>query len=196
MVSIPVRVAVAGTHSTGKTTLLQRLETELRVHGHTVARTPTSFAAQAADLGFPKLQQQTAECTEWIIAASAAATAQAILTAADVVLIDRSALDPLAYYLAALERSDRQPPAGAVSHLRALAHAYAAGYDVLLATVLDPDVPLGEHRDRDLPYRAAVDAHLHQLLGPLRHQKIRNLPSDQETAVQAALIAVEKRADR
>ncbi|MFC3345981.1 AAA family ATPase [Streptomyces echinoruber] len=191
----PVRIAVAGTHSTGKTTLVRRLETELRAHGYTVARTPTSFAAQAADLGFPKLQQQTAECTEWIIAASAAASAQATLAAADAVLIDRSALDPVAYYLAALERSDRQPPAGADAYLRTLAHAYAAGYDLLLATVLDPDVPLGEHRDRDLDYRAAVDAHLHQLLGAVRHQKVRNHPSDQEAAIQAALTAVEE-ADR
>ncbi|MHB9862009.1 AAA family ATPase [Streptomyces sp. YIM S03343] len=188
----PVRIAVAGTHSTGKTTLLQRLETELRAHGHTVARTPASFAAQAADLGFPKLQQQTAECTEWIIGASAVAAAQATLTA-DVVLIDRSVLDPVAYYLAALDRSGRQAPTGAVSYLRVLAHAYAAGYNVLLATVLDPDVPLGEHRDRDLRYRAAVDAHLHQLLGAVQHQKVRNLPADQDAAVKAALVAVEER---
>ncbi|GAA2439694.1 hypothetical protein GCM10010421_32450 [Streptomyces glaucus] len=195
MVTTPVRIAVAGTHSTGKTTLLHRLEAELRARGHAVARTPTSFAAQAADLGFPKLQQQSAECTEWIIAASAAASAQATL-AAGVVLIDRSALDPVAYYLAALERGDRQPPASASQYLETLARAYATGYDLLLATVLDPDVPLGDHRDRDLDYRAAVDAHLHRLLDTVPHQKVRNHPSDLEAAVQAAVTTVEKRAGR
>ncbi|MFE5971354.1 AAA family ATPase [Streptomyces sp. NPDC056460] len=166
---VATRVAFAGTHSTGKTTLIRRVEMELRSTGLTVARTPASFAQQAAELGFPKLQNQTAECTEWIIAASAAAAVEATLNA-DVVLIDRSAVDPFAYWLAAQEEPD--PAAG--DRLHRLVQAHAATYDHLYATVLDPTVPLGDCRDRDPDYRAAVDRSVHDLLTSLnlRHKKV------------------------
>lgn len=189
MVTTPIRIAVAGTHSTGKTTLLRRLEMELRAAGRTVARTPASFAAKAAELGFPKLQNQTPECTEWIIAASAAAAAEATLTA-DVVLVDRSALDPVAYYLAALERSGQQPDPDITERLVGLVKAHSAGYDALVATVLDPDIPLGDSRDRDLDYRAAVDRHIHALLTDhqIPHQRITG--PDDERAVLAGLLTL------
>ncbi|MFE9331717.1 AAA family ATPase [Streptomyces sp. NPDC006925] len=182
------RIAVAGTHSTGKTTLLRLLETELRATGRTVARTPASFAAKAAELGFPKLQQQSAECTEWIITASAAAAAEATLSA-DVVLVDRSALDPVAYYLAAVEQGCYEPDPAAVHRLSALAAIHAGGYGLLVATVLDPAVRLGDHRDRDLEYRASVDRQLHRLLSELDipHQRMTSTPDDQAAAVKAAL---------
>ncbi|MER8116238.1 AAA family ATPase [Streptomyces sp. NPDC094031] len=167
------RIAFTGTHSTGKTTLINRIEMELRATGLRVARTPASFAAKAAELGFPKLQKQTPECTEWIISASAAAIAEATLNA-DVVLIDRSAVDPLAYYLAALERASQSPDQATVDRLVRLVQAHAATYDHLIATVLDPTIPLGNHRDRDLDYREAVDRSVHSLLTnlDLRHQRV------------------------
>ncbi|MFI1868910.1 AAA family ATPase [Streptomyces jumonjinensis] len=185
----PIRIALSGTHSTGKTTLLRRLEMELRANGRTVARTPASFAAKAAELGFPKLQNQTPECTEWIIAASAAAAAEATLTA-DVVLIDRSALDPVAYYLAALECSGQQPDPDITERLAGLVKAHIAGYGALVATVLDPAIPLGDSRDRDLDYRAAVDRHIHALLAEhqIPHQRITG--HDDERTVLAGLVSL------
>ena len=89
----PIRVAVTGTHSTGKTTLLQRMEMELRGHGVNVARTGGNMATKAAALGFPKLHRQTADTTTWIIAAGVCSELETALTA-DVVLVDRAALDP------------------------------------------------------------------------------------------------------
>ncbi|MFI5942239.1 AAA family ATPase [Streptomyces uncialis] len=185
---VAIRIAVSGTHSTGKTTLLRRLEMELRATGRTVARTPASFAAKAAELGFPKLQNQSAECTEWIIAASAAAAAERTLNA-DVVLIDRSALDPVAYYLAALERSGQEPDPVVTQRLTNLVKAHTAAYDALLATVLDPTVPLGDSRDRDLEYRACVDRHIHVLLADhgIPHQRVTG--PDDERAILADLVA-------
>ncbi|MFI1063895.1 AAA family ATPase [Streptomyces spororaveus] len=170
---VATRVAFTGTHSTGKTTLIRRVEMELRATGLTVARTPASFAQQAAELGFPKLHKQSPECTEWIIAASCAAVAEATLKA-DVVLIDRSAVDPLAYYMAALERSGQDPDPKVMDGLVRLVQAHAATYDRLYATVLDPSVPLGDCRDRDPDYRASVDRNIHSLMTSLNlpHQKI------------------------
>ncbi|MFI8815682.1 MULTISPECIES: AAA family ATPase [unclassified Streptomyces] len=167
------RIAFTGTHSTGKTTLIRRIEMELRATGLKVTRTPASFAAKAAELGFPKLQKQTPQCTEWIISASAAAVAEATLNA-EVVLIDRSAVDPLAYYLAALERTGQDPDQATVGRLARLVQAHASTYDLLIATVLDPAIPLGDHRDRDLDYRKAVDRSVHSLLNTLylRHKRV------------------------
>ncbi|MBT2613639.1 AAA family ATPase [Streptomyces sp. ISL-87] len=190
MVTRPVRIAVSGTHSTGKTTFLQRLEMELRAIGQTVARTPASFAQQAAERGFPKLRQQTAECTEWIISASGAAAAEATLTAG-IVLIDRSALDPLAYYLAAHDRALKKPDPATVERLGSLVRAHCASYDLLIATNLDFSLPLGDTRDRDLDYREAVDRRVHSLLADMRisHLEMGNHPDHQKRALAAALAA-------
>jgi hypothetical protein len=49
-----------------------------------------------------------------------------------------------------------------VGGLAAIAAAHATSYTLLLATALDPVVPLGAHRDRDLDHRARVDRHLQQ----------------------------------
>ncbi|MFE0420117.1 hypothetical protein [Streptomyces tendae] len=59
----PLRIAVLGTHSTGKTTLLKRIEMELRGHGLTVARTGR-LGKRAAAAGLPKMQHHTVQSTE------------------------------------------------------------------------------------------------------------------------------------
>jgi len=53
-----VKVAVAGTHSTGKTTFLTRLRHLLETAGYHVA-TVSDQAAGARDLGFPTMREQT-----------------------------------------------------------------------------------------------------------------------------------------
>lgn len=67
MVNTPVRIGVTGTHSTGKTVMLQRIEMELRAQGIAVARTG-HLAKRAAAIGLPKMQNHTTASTEWIIA--------------------------------------------------------------------------------------------------------------------------------
>lgn len=62
----PIRIGVMGTYSTGKTTLLKRIEMELRAHGIPVARTGR-LGKRAALAGLPKMQHHTATSTEWII---------------------------------------------------------------------------------------------------------------------------------
>jgi len=186
----PVRIAITGTHSTGKSTLLRRLEMELRAVGHAVARTTSSLAQKAADMGFPKMHQQTANTTRWIMSAGICAEMEATLTA-DVVLVDRSTIDPLAYYLATLEHLEQPMHSEQVGELTTIATAHAAGYDLLLATQLDPAVPLGPHRDRDPDYRARVDHHIHTILGQhaIPHTLVANTDTSRDAAIQAALQA-------
>lgn len=188
--SQPIRIAVTGTHSTGKTTLVRRLEMELRDQGVTVARTGGSIAQAAADRGFPKMRAQTAATTEWIIATGVAAELEAGLHA-DVVLVDRSVIDPLAYWLAALEYRGETPAAADEAHLGRVVFAHLRGYHLLLATRLDRAVPRGEHRDRDLTYRAMVADHITRLLADVPDstpwQVVENTEASHQDAIRAVL---------
>jgi predicted ATPase len=190
----PVRIAVTGTHSTGKTTLLQRLEMEFRAEGHRVARTSGNLATRAAQLGFPKLHQQTADTTQWIIAAGICAELETALTA-DVVLVDRSALDPFAYYLAASELRGHQPDPADLERLRTLVEQHTSAYALLLATVLDETIPLGTHRDRDPALRRAVDTAIHQNLAEhgIAHRRLTSDTADHRAAITAALELLQPR---
>jgi hypothetical protein len=167
MVTTPIHIGIAGTHSTGETTLARRIEMELRATGLAVARTG-GLAKRAAELGFPKMTKHTAASTEWIIASGSAAALEAELSA-EVVLVDRTSHDALAYYLAALQHRGDQPDPDNLDHLTAPADLHSNRQVLLLATVLDPDVPLASRPGKDPAYmdaafRTAVDQQLHQAL--------------------------------
>ena len=61
------KVAVAGAHSTGKSTFSRRLQSELLERGVDVACAHTS-ANRAKALGFPILAEHTFHSTVWIMA--------------------------------------------------------------------------------------------------------------------------------
>ncbi|WP_189275943.1 AAA family ATPase [Kitasatospora griseola] len=187
----PLRLCIAGTHSTGKTTLARRIEMELRATGITVARTG-GFAKRAAELGFPKMTRHTDRSTAWIIHATANAALEAEL-AADVVIVDRTPFDALAYYLAAVRHRGEHPDPEAVSHLTALAQLACPRPQVFLATLLDPALPLAEHPGKDpdwadSEFREAVDEQLHRALSAYAVPHVP-VPSDGHAA--AVEVAVE-----
>ncbi|WP_308124489.1 AAA family ATPase [Streptomyces sp. NEAU-YJ-81] len=136
----PIRIGVLGTHSTGKTTLLKRIQMQLRGRGLTVARTGR-LAKRAAAIGLPKMRHHTAASTEWIITQGIADDIAAAAQGADVVLVDRASFDALAYYHAyyhaALEHRGEHSHRLERERLRLLASTQAPKYDLLLATVLD-----------------------------------------------------------
>ncbi|MFF9982844.1 AAA family ATPase [Streptomyces erythrochromogenes] len=186
-----IRIGIIGTHSTGKTTLLQRIEMELRAQGHKVARTPGRLAVRAAELGFPKLKNHTARSTEWIMASGIAAELETGLIA-DIVLVDRAIPDALAYYLAALDERGEEGDPNELAHLHALTDLHAKSYDLLFATVLDPEVPMGDHRDQDAGYRAAVNRHIHKIAAGIPHHVVANTDTDRDAAITTALTLASK----
>ncbi|MFD7639561.1 AAA family ATPase [Kitasatospora sp. NPDC059795] len=194
----PVVIGIAGTHSTGKTTLAKRIEMELRAAGLNVART-SGLARRAAELGFPKMLRHTVTSTEWIITAGSADTLAAGIDA-DVVIVDRTPHDALAYLHAAMELRREQPVDDELHILSAIADLHTREHALLLATVLDPDIPLGEHPRKDPAYtdtafRAAVDWHLHSLLSESSFQRrLRAVTYEQhDAAVQTAVATVHTR---
>ncbi|SEB31586.1 AAA domain-containing protein [Streptomyces melanosporofaciens] len=184
----PIRIGVLGTHSTGKTTLLKRIQMELRGHGLTVARTGR-LAKRAAAIGLPKMQHHTAASTEWIITQGIADDIAAAAQGADVVLVDRASFDALAYYHAALEYRGEHAHRLERERLRLLASTQAPKYDLLLATVLDPDVPVDQSHDYDHRYRLLVDRHVHGLLAEdgIPHQRVTSDHESQARAIERAL---------
>ncbi|MGH3923755.1 MAG: AAA family ATPase, partial [Pseudonocardiaceae bacterium] len=99
-----VKIAVTGTHSTGKTTFLAALDRALTELGYAVAKV-ADLAEEAAERGFPILHRHTPHSTLWIMARGIALELEAALWA-DVVLVDRPVPDALGYYHAALTYRD------------------------------------------------------------------------------------------
>ncbi|WP_405985832.1 hypothetical protein [Streptomyces sp. NBC_00872] len=188
----PIRIGVMGAHSTGKTMLLKRIEMELRGHGIPVARTG-GLGKRAALVPLPKMQRHTAASTEWVIAQGIAdeitAAARPGPDPIQVVLADRAAWDALAYFHAAQEWRQEHPNRLERERLRLLASTRGPKYDLLLATVLDPALPVEHKHDYDARYRTLVDRYTHALLAEdeIPHQRVTSDPGSQARAVERAL---------
>jgi len=156
-----IKIAIAGTHSTGKSSFLSKLKDMLEQRQLRVAQLP-SLATAARAKGFPILRDHTYESTLWIIGACMQQEAEACL-AADVILVDRPVIDALAYLTAALDVTGRELPEEQLSSLRAIVAGHCRTYDKLFFTELDPTQPLAPGRDSDLVFRAAVAGHIKDL---------------------------------
>lgn len=180
----PVTIALTGTHSTGKTSWLKRVASELRRDRIEVAMV-ADLGLHAQQIGLPILYRHTWASTLWIVTRGISNEIEA-WTNADVVLIDRSVPDALAYYEAALEYRGQPADPHRIEHLEDLVANHCFNYDLTLRTVLDPRLPLGvaKPRDTDIEFRALADQHVEKVLNRLDIEHDA-LPSD---AHQRALI--------
>lgn len=159
------KIAVAGTHSTGKTTFLKGLEERLISAGHAVSYVHGS-AAEAQDLGFPILKNHTFESTAWLIGQAIRLETAATLTA-EVVLIDRPVPDAFGYLIAALRMTHRSIDQARLGRLEAICRAWSQEYDLVFATRLDESIPIGPDRDHDAAFRAVADKAIGEILARL-----------------------------
>ena len=153
-----MKIAVSGTHSTGKTTFLTRLRHLLETAGYHVASVADQAAA-ARDHGFPIMRDQTATTTLWIITTGIAAELAAARRA-DVVLVDRPVTDALAYHLAAHTWRGEPLDSAQSEFLTDLARHHIPSYRLTYRTIPDPTLGIRNdgHRDTDPGYRDLVDA--------------------------------------
>lgn len=183
-----IKIAIAGTHSTGKSSFLAKLKDMLEHRRLRVAQLP-SLATAARAKGFPILRDHTYDSTLWIIGACMQQEAEACL-AADVVLVDRPVIDALAYLTAALAVTGRELPAEKLISLKAIVAGHSRTYDKLFITKLDPTLPLAPGRDSDPLYRTAVADHLVTLAHDLTpNAQFATMGSYPEIALQCALYA-------
>jgi hypothetical protein len=177
----PVKIGVAGTHSTGKSSFLMALAPVLQQLGLKAA-TIGGLAERAKALGFPILADHTFDSTLWIIAEGLRQEAEASLRC-NVILVDRPVPDALGYLLAALEVSGRQEDPRRIEELRAIARAHSGDYDVLIVTSLDPNIPLGDGRDGDSRLRAAAAKNIDALISEFAPGAWRLTSSNADTLV-------------
>lgn len=190
MTARPCKIAIAGTHSTGKTTLMGRLETALVARGFTPTYVHDS-AANARDLGFPILRDHTFESTAWIIAEAIRLESVASLTA-DVILVDRPVPDALGYLVAALEVTERTLEVGKLERLEAICAAWVDEYDLILMTELDPSIPIGAGRDDDELFRAAAGRAIATIVDRLAPRQIVIRVQAEDAALQIAINTAER----
>jgi predicted ATPase len=161
----PVTIAIAGAHSTGKSTFLAKLAQELR-HGNLRVATVADLGEQAQRAGFPILAQHNWASTLWIITQGISNELAAWISA-DIVLIDRPVPDALGYYRAALDYRGEQPDPATTRYLDTITREHAVhSYDLILRTQLDPAIPLGTNKPRDdnARFRQLADQHVAQVM--------------------------------
>ncbi|MFJ4686216.1 AAA family ATPase [Streptomyces sp. NPDC088789] len=187
-----IRIGIMGAPSTGKTLLMRRIEMELRGLDIAVARTGR-LGRRAALVPLPKMQHHTIDSTRWIIATGIADEVAATTSLGNdapvrVVLADRACWDAISYFRAAQEWNGQIVPRAGGESLYRLAAAHDP-YDLLFATVLDPDLPVRPKHDYDARYRTLVDHHTHALL---REENLPCTPvtgdhASQQRAIEKAL---------
>lgn len=182
-------VAIAGTHSTGKSTFLDGVEQRLSAKGISVGRV-VDTASRARAAGFPILKDHVYESTLWIMAESLRQEMEAALNF-DVVLVDRPLLDALGYLHAALEASGRQLPPAQLHELLQIALAHQSRYGWFAATVLDSNVPIGPGRDPDEVFRRlAGEAISHLTTAHVPDARWLTVANAQDLADEVAAFAV------
>ncbi len=150
----PIKIGIGGSHSTGKTSFLDNLETRLSRSNLRIHRV-RDLAKGARALGFPILTEHTFESTLWIMAEGMRRETEATLVS-DVVLIDRPVFDALGYFEAALQITGRKVGQRDLEELQAIAIAHLGAYDLVIGTELDTMVALGDGRDKNEDFRQAA----------------------------------------
>ncbi len=180
-------IGITGTHSTGKSTFVQRLRQLAEQRG---IRT-VSISDKATDCrnrGFSILKDHTFESTLWIMVTVIQQELEQGLNA-DLVIVDRPVSDAIGYLEAALASTNRSVSREEHEYLYALAKNHSSRYALLFKTKLDESIPLGPERDPDLDFRRVVDQQIGRVLEQLGLQSLDPL-SEQATELITELLDV------
>ncbi|WP_235940012.1 AAA family ATPase [Bradyrhizobium hipponense] len=186
-----MKIAITGTHSSGKTTFLERLKQELEGEGlriHSIG----DFARRAKDLGFPILKKHTYESTLWIMAECLRCEAEASLQS-DLILVDRPVIDALGYLQAALQVSGRTLDSRRSKELMTIATAHTPDYDVLIRTALDSNIEVGAGRDLDGEFRMAAATAIERLVSQIEPNALILTSANGKELVQRVVEIVRSR---
>ncbi|QBF26043.1 hypothetical protein EXN22_10150 [Pseudomonas tructae] len=154
-------LGIAGTHSTGKSTFIETVESQAKARGISVLKI-SDTATKCQKSGFPILEEHTFESTLWILVSVIKAELEAELNA-ELVLVDRPVLDALGYLEAALKATGRRISTEERNYLYGLARFHTDRYTLLLKTKLDETIPLGEGRDPNMEFRRSAGLEIDQV---------------------------------
>ncbi|MBX9685874.1 MAG: ATP-binding protein [Candidatus Obscuribacterales bacterium] len=186
-----IRIAITGTHSTGKSTFCNSAAESLTKRGFKVGRV-SDLATAARDHGFPILREHTHDSTLWIITQGIANELVAALSN-DVVIVDRGVPDALGYWLAALEHRGETAKSDELTRISSIVRAHTSSYHLLFNTVLNRELPLGENqeRDKDMHFRESAEKHIVSTLQEIGASPIPLNNGGIESAVDLVVALVE-----
>lgn len=182
------KIGIAGTHSTGKSSLAVILKEKLESLGKKVGQIQ-GLATNAHEAGFPILTEHTIDSTLWIIASCMKQEAELSL-ASDVIIVDRPVPDAIGYLDAALEVSRRQVDANRLSMLKNIARIYSTEYGILVVTLLDSAQALGPGRDQDAKFRRVAGERIHDFVSQFPSKPLTLSSSNSESVVAAVIARV------
>lgn len=187
------KVAIAGTHSTGKTTFADGLRQALSAEGFTTAGV-SDLGEECRDAGFNILHDHTPQSTLWIMTTGVSRELSAALNA-QVVIVDRPVPDALGYYRAALAHRDEAAPERWAAYLLSFAKHHSATYDLIFNSRLDLSIPLGTNkpRDPDGNFRKMADAAVADVLTDLGIESFPLTFDNAGESVAAVLARVRER---
>ncbi len=182
------KIGIFGTHSTGKSSFLKKLEAELVNRGLSV-KTLGGLAVEARDRGFPILANHTFESTLWMMARGISLELEH--KTQDILLVDRPPVDALGYQLAAFEFRNEKLDTRRQAYLRELVAHHCLTYGCLIYSkatapvTIDPEKP----RDTDEGFRSTVDRHLHQLAETIPQVLVLDGTTDTESKVIRTILS-------
>ncbi len=185
------KIAVAGTHSTGKSTFIANLHRELRDR-EVSAECVHPSARRAMELGFPILSEHTFESTAWMMAKTIQLEMCAALRS-NIVLMDRPVPDALGYLLGALRHTGRVIEEERLSRLDAICASWIQEYHLIIVTELDPSMPIAPGRDADCGFRVAVGNAISEVVSRMTSKHLVLRRGEEESALAAAIETVELR---
>ena len=162
-----VKIAIAGTHSTGKSTLFENVARKFRDQGRKVTRVG-DLAIEARAHGFPILREHTFASTLWIMTRGINLELEACITS-DIVLVDRPVPDALGYLVAALKFRHQHLTPFETEYLEILSKRHALTYQCIFKTTIDQARPIDDKkvRDMDTIFRSQVDIELESIFSNL-----------------------------
>ena len=172
-----VKIAIAGTHSTGKSTLFENVARKFRDQGRKVTRVG-DLAVEARARGFPILREHTFASTLWIMTRGISLELEACISS-DIVLVDRPVPDALGYLVAALKYRNQHLTPFETEYLEILSRRHALTYQCIFKTTIDQAKPIDDTKERDMDaiFRSQVDTALDSIFSNLEIP-IENLSVD------------------
>lgn len=140
-----VKVAVSGTHSTGKTTFLNRTAEILNNDGIS-SLIVTDLAIRCP---LPILREHTVESTLWLVATGLAEEIAAAHKS-NVVFVDRPVLDAWAYWMAVSPNEDTVSFTAKFNTLKNTIKNWLPTYDLIYQTRIDESIPVEDNKGREL----------------------------------------------
>ena len=153
MTFFPIKIAIIGTHSTGKSTIIRHLRARLEGCGYTIA----ILKELSRQCPLPIDRNTTYDAQRWIQDQHVLREPQ-LMTMCDILICDRSSLDNFAYMQRGAQEHDlAEDEQRAVAHMESYTHVFKT-------TKLNLPAEDDGVRDTDQAFRDDIDARIHALL--------------------------------